>query len=483
MTATDLLALLPLIALGALALALMVVNAFRRTHALNLTLTLVGLGASLATLPVAARAAPRQVGALLVVDAYALFYMGLLIAATMAVATLSYGYLERPGRAHDKYYILLVLAAAGGATLVASNHFVTFFLGVDLLSVALYALVAYLRERERSIEAGLKYLILAAAASAFLLFGMALIYAELGAMAFDRMAVGGAPGALLLTGLAMIVIGVGFKLAVVPFHMWTPDVYEGAPAPVTAFVATVSKGAMFALLLRFFVLLGLHAYSSLLLVLALIAVASMFAGNLLALQQANVKRILAYSSIAHLGYLLVALLAGGELAAPAVTYYLVAYVITTLCAFGVVAVLSGPERDADLLEDYRGLFWRRPWLAGTFTAALLSLAGIPLTAGFVGKFYVLAAGVGQALWLLVLALVSSSVIGLVYYLRIIVTMYLQPEAEAPPAILVPRSLGGNVVLSALAVLLVLLGAYPAPVIDAILSITGALAGGVALRER
>jgi NADH-quinone oxidoreductase subunit N len=483
MTATDLLALSPVIALAVTALALMAVNAFRRSHRLNLALTLVGLGASLATLPAAGSAAPRQVTALLVVDAYALFYMGLLIAATMAVAAISYGYLEEQGRAHDKYYILLVLAAAGAATLVTSNHFVTFFLGLDLLSVALYALVAYTRERERSIEAGLKYLILAAAASAFLLFGMALIYAELGALAFDRMAArGGAPGVLLLTGLAMVVIGVGFKLAVVPFHMWTPDVYEGAPAPITAFIATVSKGAMFALLLRFFALLGLHAYSSLLLVLALIAVASMFAGNLLALQQANVKRILAYSSIAHLGYLLVALLAGGELAAPAVTYYLVAYVITTLCAFGVVTVLSSRERDADLLDDYRGLFWRRPWLAGAFTAALLSLAGIPLTAGFVGKFYVLAAGVGQALWLLVIALVSSSVIGLVYYLRIVVTMYLQPPGEAAvPPLLAPRSPGGSVVLSGLTLLLVALGAYPAPLIDIIQAITGALAPGVALR--
>lgn len=482
MTATDLLAILPIIALGALALALMALNAFARGHRSNLALTLAGLALALLALPLAASAAPRPVGALLIVDQYALFYQGLLIAATLVVAALSYGYLEQPGRAHDKYYILLVLACTGAATLAASNHFVTFLLGLDLLSVALYALVAYLRASERGIEAGIKYLVLAAAATAFLLFGMALIYAELGALAFDALAArGGAPGVLLLTGLAMMVIGIGFKLAVAPFHMWTPDVYEGAPAPVTAFVATVSKGAMFALLLRFFTLLGLHAYSSLLLALALIAIASMFAGNLLALQQENVKRILAYSSIAHLGYLLVALLAGGELAVPAVTLYLVAYTITTLCAFGVVTALSSQAREADALRDYRGLFWRRPWLAAAFTAALLSLAGIPLTAGFIGKFYVLAAGVGQSLWLLVVSLVASSVIGLVYYLRIVVTMYLPAEDAALPAALAPRSRAESLVLAGLTLLLVALGAYPSPLIDALQAVAPHLAPGTALR--
>jgi NADH-quinone oxidoreductase subunit N len=433
-------------------------------------------------LPMAASGGTRRVADLLIIDPYALFYMGLLIAATLVVAAISYGYLGRQTGNHDKYYILLVLAVTGAATLVASNHFVTFLLGLDLLSIALYALVAYSRESARSTEAGLKYLILAAAATAFLLFGMALIYGELGTMAFDAIVIrSDAPGVLLLTGLAMMVIGIGFKLAVVPFHMWTPDVYEGAPTPVTAFVATVSKGAMFALLLRFFALLGLHAYSSLVLVLALIAIASMFAGNLLALQQDNVKRILAYSSIAHIGYLLVALLAGGDLAALTVTYYLVAYIITTLNAFGVVAALSSQAHEAEMVSDYRGLFWRRPWLAAALTAALLSLAGIPLTAGFIGKFYVLAAGAGQGLWLLVFALASSSVIGLVYYLRIVVTMYLQPEGEAPPAAPAPRSRTASLVLAGLTLLLVALGVYPAPLIDAIQTVALHLAPGLALR--
>jgi NADH-quinone oxidoreductase subunit N len=359
--------------------------------------------------------------------------------------------------------------------LVVSHHFVSLFLGLELLSVALYALIAYLRTDDRPLEAGIKYLLLAGASSAFLLFGMALLYAELGTMAFDRMAQLLAIGenirsVLVLAGLAMTITGIGFKLAVVPFHMWTPDVYEAAPAPVTAFVATVSKGAVVALLLRYFAQAGAYPYDSLMLVFSVIAGASMVVGNLLALLQNNVKRILAYSSIGHLGYILVAFVASSSQGVEAVTFYLIAYIITILGAFGVVTVLSEKERDAESLEAYRGLFWRRPRLAMIFTAALISLAGIPLTAGFLGKVFVLLAGIQSALWPLVILLVLTSAIGLVYYLRIVVTMYAAfPEREtARDSLPVPSSsLAGSIILVTLTVGVVWLGVYPAPIIRAI----------------
>ena len=280
--------------------------------------------------------------------------------------------------------------------LATSSHFVSFFLGLEALSVSLYTLIAYERAGRNGIEAGVKYLILAAVSAAFLLFGMALIYAEFGTMEFSRIAGAWSDhgGSLLaLAGLAMILVGVGFKLALAPFHMWTPDVYQGAPAPATAFLATVSKAAVFAVLLRYFAAIGAAESGSLRVALTLIAILSMFAGNLLALMQASVKRILAYSSIAHSGYLLIALLATRDYAPLAASYYLLAYVVTTLGAWGVVTALSSKDGDADSLEDYRGLAWRRPWLSGALTAMLFSLAGIPLTAGFVGKFYLLTAGV------------------------------------------------------------------------------------------
>ncbi len=478
MNITDLFTILPLLILGGASVIVMVVIAAKRSHALTLTLTLIGLAAAFASLFWVAPLAPRQVTTLLIIDKYALFYMGLVIAATFAVVLLCYGYFERHEGKAEELYVLLLIAALGSAVLVASSHFVSFFLGLELLSVALYALNAYLHTRRLPLEAGIKYLILAASSAAFLLFGMALIYAELGTMDFTKIRdlLATSPAAshgVLLAGTALIITGFGFKLALVPFHLWTPDIYEGAPAPVTAFVATVSKGAMFALLLRYFYWSGSHSFGTIFLVFTIIAIASMIAGNILAMLQNNVKRILAYSSIAHMGYLLVAFLAGGELAAEAVAFYLVAYFITTLGAFGVVTVVSTRHRDADDLADYRGLFWRRPVLAGVFTAMLLSLAGIPVTAGFVAKFYVISAGASAAIWLPVVVLIVTSVFGLYYYLRVLVTMYsgLAHEHEPPepqPSPIVPAlSVGAGIVLAVLTLLLVWVGVYPATLLHMI----------------
>ena len=475
MTAADLIALCPLILIAAFAIVILLVIALHRNHLLTATLTAIGIALAFFTIfVVSLPLAPRQITPLLVVDHYTLFYMGLIFAASLAITILSYPYLKGREGNTEEYYILLLLATLGSATLVGSTHFASFFLGLEILSVSLYALIAYPRALERSMEAGVKYLILAAVSAAFLLFGMALIYAELGTMEFSQIAnraAQGGQGVLLLAGLGMILIGLGFKLAFVPFHMWTPDVYEGAPAPVTAFVATVSKGSVFALLLRYFTRVELHTHDSLFLLFAILAIASMFVGNLLALLQRNVKRILAYSSIAHLGYLLVAFLASGALAPTAVAFYLVAYFVTTLGAFGIVTVLSGKERDADDLDDYRGLFRDRPYLTGIFTAMLLSLAGIPLTAGFVGKFYIVLAGAGSALWLLVFCLVAASAIGLFYYLRIVAALFASlPKGRENPLTQASLSLAGGLVLASLFLLLVWLGVYPAPLVHLIQAI-------------
>lgn len=467
MNAEDVVAVLPLLVLGAAPVVIMLVLTFFRDHQLTVALTLLALVASFFSLSVAASEAPRRVTDLLVIDRYALFYMGLLCLASCAVVLLSYGYLEGRAGQQEEFYLLILLATLGSAVLVASRHFAAFFLGLEILSVSLYALVAYPRAWAHGIEAGIKYLILAAGSAAFLLFGIALIYAEIGSLEFGAIAglraAADSNSPMLLTGLGLLVIGVGFKLAVVPFHLWTPDVYEGAPAPVTGFVATISKGAVFALLLRLFSQPDVRTHDSVFLVFLVIAIASMLLGNVLALLQNNVKRILAYSSIAHLGYLLVAFLASGVLGIVAATFYLVAYFITTLTAFGILTLLSTSERDADRLDDFRGLFWRRPWMAGAFTASLLSLAGIPLTVGFVGKFYVVAAGVADALWLAVIVLVVGSAIGLFYYLRVVVAMTLSPGEEGGAPIASPRvPLTGGLVLAVLVILLVWLGVYPSP---------------------
>jgi NADH-quinone oxidoreductase subunit N len=240
--------------------------------------------------------------------------------------------------------------------------------------------------------------------------------------------------------------------------MWTPDVYEGAPAPVTALIATVSKGSIFGLLLRYFAGINLFDLPQLFVVFAIIAVASMFVGNLLALFQNNIKRVLAYSSIAHFGYLLVAFLSSGPLRVTAVTFYLVAYFVTTIGAFGVVALLSSKERDAGAIEEYVGLFDRRPWLAGAFALMLLSLAGMPLTAGFIGKIYVIAAGVGSLLWILVVVLIVNSALGLFYYLRIVTALFRPSLPGTAPAL--PSAVKGKMLMAVLLILLVWWGVYP-----------------------
>lgn len=474
MNCTDLIATLPLLVLTVTAVVVMLAICVKRNHLMAMTLTLLGLAVAFFSLWAAAPLAPRQVTPLLTIDGYALFYMGLIIAATFVTVLLAYGYMEKQSGHREELYVLFAVAALGACVLVASSHFVSFFLGLEVLSVALYAMSAYLCTRKLPLEAGIKYLVLASVSAAFLLFGMALVYAQLGTMQFGRIAsmlAGGASYnmALLLPGVALIITGIGFKLAVVPFHMWTPDVYEGAPAPVTAFIATVSKGGMVALLLRYFYETGLQHLGPVFLVFSIIAIASMTVGNLLALLQNNVKRILAYSSIAHLGYVLVAFLAAGTRAAEAVTFYLVAYFITTLGAFGVVSVLSNGERDADSIEDYRGLFWRRPLLTGVFTLMLLSLAGIPLTAGFVAKFFLVAAGASAALWSLVFILIVTSVIGVFYYLRILVALYsaAPQEEEAAPEGLPALSRSGSFALGVLSLLLVWIGVYPSPILNAV----------------
>ena len=471
MNAAALLASSPLLIISATAVLLMLAIAFRRNHRAAAAISLAGLLAALISLPFASSSAePQQLTRFLILDLYSYLYMAILLVAAAFVLLFAYDYLNRRQEHREEFYLLVLLATTGAMVLAASRTFASFFLGLELLSVALYALIAYIRSERVSIEAGIKYLVLAASSSSALLFGLALIYAESGSMDLSQFTAithptGQADSILLLTGLMLALTGIGFKLAVVPFQLWTPDVYEGAPLPVTAFIATVSKGGMFALLLRW-----LHAETSDLtgatyLVLSIIAIASMFAGNLLALRQANVKRILAYSSIAHMGYFLIALIAGGTLGVPAATYYLTAYLVTILGAFGTMTLLSGPRWEAASLDRYRGLFWQRPLLAAAFAIMLLSLAGIPLTAGFLGKFYVLTAGASRSQWVLLFSLVISSTIGLFYYLRILAAMVAQPAEHAilgESSDSLPLPLAGTIALAILTGLVFLLGIYPAP---------------------
>ncbi len=476
-TSNSLIALLPLLLTGATAVAVMLTIAWRRHYGLTFLVTSAGLTLALLSIVPALQVAPLTVTPMLRLDAFAYFYSALVLVATLACVTLAHAYLGEQDDAHgfpgnrEELLLLMSLSAAGGLVLVSAQHLAGLFIGLELLSVPVYGLVAYAFFNQRSLEAGLKYMVLSGAGSAFVLFGMALLYAESGSLSFAGIGASlAAEGSSVLVqaGIGLLLVGLGFKLSLAPFHLWTPDVYEGAPAPVAAFLATVSKVAVFAVLLRLIEMSPATSGGWLTDALSLIAIASILIGNLSALNQTNLKRLLGYSSIAHFGYLLVALTASDGLAVEAIGVYLVTYLLTTLGAFGVVTLMSSPYkgRDADALYEYRGLFWRRPYLTAVLTVMMLSLAGIPLTAGFVGKFYVIASGVESQLWWLLGTLIVGSAVGLFYYLRVVVTLYLVESGIRRHD--APTNWGqraGGIMLLAIALLAFFLGVYPQPLLE------------------
>ncbi|MDH7463168.1 NADH-quinone oxidoreductase subunit N [Chitinophagaceae bacterium 26-R-25] len=423
----QLMALLPFMVLATASIVIILLIAFRQGHTVIQVTGFLMMCLVIFTMWYVRDVLPQTIMPLLIVDGYGALFTGLIIFCVLVVGLFSYIYFEEREENPREYYILIFLSTLGAAILTISRHFISFFIGLELLSVSLYALIAYLRTRNNAVEAGVKYLLLAALTSAFLLFGMALIYMDAGSMDFSAIAqklhTAEQSSPLFLLGFSLMMIAVGFKLALVPFHLWAADVYQGAPPPVASFIATVSKIGVFAVLLRFAQELHLQNNHSIMTIISVIAMFSMISGNILALRQQNIKRLLAYSSIAHFGYLLVAFLPGNSAGVEAAAFYLIAYAVTILIAFGVIILLSAKDKDAERLSLYRGLFWEKPFVAIVLAVALLSLAGIPLTAGFIGKFYVLMAGVQQQAWLPVIVLVVTSVIGLYYYLRIISTLF------------------------------------------------------------
>lgn len=475
LTIQHFIALAPLLITSLTIVVVMLGIAWRRNHSQSFLLTVAGLNLALLSIYPALKVAPLVVTPLLQIDSFACLYMGIILVSTLACVTLAHAYLGEgkagyPGN-REELYLLILMAAAGGLVLVAAQHLASLFIGLELLSVPVYGLVAYAFFNKRSLEGGIKYMVLSAAGSAFLLFGMALLYAESGSLGFSEIgkaiAATGMPSPIASLGLGMMLVGLGFKLSLVPFHLWTPDVYEGAPAPVAAFLATASKVAVFGVLVRLFQISPAATSGVMTDVMSVIAVASIIVGNLLALTQNNLKRLLGYSSIAHFGYLMIAMVASKGMAVEAINVYLVTYVLTSLGAFGVVTLMSSPYsgRDADAMFEYRGLFWRRPYLTAVLTVMMLSLAGIPLTTGFIGKFYIIATGVEAHLWWLTGTLVVGSAIGLFYYLRVMVTLYLQDskiQRHDAPFNWAQRA--GGVMLLGITLLAFFLGVYPQPLL-------------------
>jgi NADH-quinone oxidoreductase subunit N len=369
-------------------------------------------------------------------DGFTVFFT-LLFCGIAAVAVLqSWDYVKRTRINHGEYYALLLAATLGMILMAASNELITIFLGLELMSLALYILVGFRRTRLESSEAAMKYFLLGAFASGFLLYGIALLYGatgtthlgRIGQFLMDSPAMG---NPLLMVGALLVLVGFGFKVAAVPFHMWTPDAYEGAPTTVTGFMSAGAKAAGFAALLRVVIVALPTLQTDWRPLLSWIAILTMTVGNVTALLQTNVKRMLAYSSIAHAGYLLVAVVAGGVDGGSAALFYLAVYALMNLGAFGVLALLGRGGEERVMISDLAGLAYKSPILGIAMTVFMLSLGGIPPTAGFMGKVYLFGVAVNAGLIPLVIVGVLNSVVSVFYYLRVTVAMYMQdPRGEA-----------------------------------------------------
>src|SRR5437588_6309416 len=413
-------------------------------------------------------------------DSFTFFFRLLVGSVTFLVVLAAGPYLDRERLPVAEFYALLFFATAGMGVLASAQELLTGFIGLEMSSISSYILAGYRRDSLKSSESAMKYFLLGSFATAFFLYGIALVYGATGTTLLDKMAAADvtSTGTLLKLGLAMILIGLGFKVAAAPFQVWTPDVYEGAPTPVTALFSAGPKAAAFALLLRIFATVP-AATQYWFWAFWVLAALTMFAGNLGALVQTNMKRLLAYSSIAHAGYILVAFAAvtsmaqaGSAEAAPAyaaVLFYLLSYALMKLGAFTVVSQLGGFGEKNLSLDDYAGLSQRQPFVAAMLSIYLLSLLGLPVTAGFFGKFYIFKAAVNSHLISLAVLMAINSVIGAYYYLRVMVVMYMrEPSAEAAAAGPVPFPIGVNAVLLITFVGTILFGVYPNPVINFIL---------------
>ena len=424
------------------------------------TTPLAAIGATVVSLVPFAQTHVEVAHGLLAVDQFALFFKVLFLGAAALTVLMSVRYLEIEGASPGEYYFLILCATLGMMIMAGGIDLITIFIGLETMAVSFYILAGFIKPSQRSNEAAVKYFLLGAFSLGVLLYGMSLMYGLSGTTNLRVMAtsfVGQEHDARLVLAVILVVAGVGFKIAAVPFHMWAPDVYEGAPTPVTAFLSVGSKAASFAMLLRIF-LEGLPSMNAdWRMMFEALAVVTMTVGNVAALTQTNLKRMLAYSSIAHAGYLLIGVVAGTPRGVSAMLIYLLIYAFMQLGAFTVIVMMRRQDVAGDELKDFSGLYLRHPWAAFAMLVFMLSLGGIPPTAGFMGKFWLFGAAIEAGyVWLAVIGVLNSA-ISLYYYIRLVVFMYLKPQSGGSEPRTSP-SLGFALAVAVIATLA--LGLYP-----------------------
>lgn len=465
---TEFLFLIPEMALGVFGMILLLFGAIgsglRNRHATGASLLSLAVTLILVVWVQRGLDGPREILAgLFVLDGFAYYFKLVVLVASFLAICLSTRFLGEGGYRAGEYYSLILLATTGMMFMVSGASLLSIWIALELMAMSSYVLVGYFKHETRSIEAALKYFVLGALSSAVFLYGVSLLYGATGAIRLDDLAAGlGAVGVgegwMVTTGWVLMAVGLLFKVSAAPFHVWTPDVYQGAPTPVTAFLATGSKAASFAILLRIFIQGLPLAEIDWQPLISMVAVLSMIWGNLAALTQTNVKRMLAYSSIGHAGYILLGLLAANEIGLWAALFYLVAYTFMTMGAFGTVILLERREYAGETYADYAGLARRAPFLAALMLIFMLALTGIPPTGGFFGKIYLFAGAIQAGYtWEAVVGVVTSA-ISLYYYFGIVVNMYLKSSDKDTPEPLEAPALVGAIAVCAVVTLL--LGILP-----------------------
>jgi NADH-quinone oxidoreductase subunit N len=446
MTRSDLYVILPSVILVAWACVLLLVDLFIPKGRKGWTALLASIGLAGALGITLAQAGQSTTGfnGMVTLDGFSSFLNSLFLGSGLLGIAIAYGYLKRMGIERGEYYVLMLFSTSGMLLMAQASDLIVVFLALELLSIPLYVLAAFARPRTESEEAGIKYFLLGAFATGFVVYGITLIFGATGVTSLSGILSAIAAGAftryLLLTGAGLLLVGFGFKVAAVPFHMWTPDVYQGAPTSVTGFMAVGAKAAGFAALLRIFVTVLPSLSADLVPVLWGLAALTMLAGNIIAIAQTNIKRMLAYSSIAHAGYILMAFVTFGnpKTAGDAVAsalFYLVTYAITSYGAWSVVITLEKPDGKGLNIEDFAGLGRRKPALAVAMTIFMLSLTGMPPTLGLIGKFYLFRTVIEGGFIGLAIIGVLTSLISAYYYLRVVVVMWMregEPQVESEP---------------------------------------------------
>ena len=432
-------------------------------------IALVGLLAAAATNGWLYGVTEVGVESMIAVDGFRLFANWIFLLGAALSILISLGYVYRQKLQAGEFYALILFATAGMMFMAAARDLIVVFLGLEVMSIAVYALTAFNRRDRKSAEAGLKYFLLGAFSTGFFLYGIALVFGAAGstniAVVSTAVAEGTYSPGLLTMGIAMLIIGFGFKVSAVPFHMWTPDVYEGAPAPVTAFMAAAVKAAAFVAFMRIFVVAFEGVYESWASIVWWLAAVTMVVANLIALVQSNVKRMLAYSSIAHAGYLLVAITAANETAAAGLLFYLLVYTLMNIGAFAIVIGVSHHSEERLHVEDYGGFGWAQPVLGVFLTIFLLSLAGFPGTGGFMGKIYLLQGAADAELWTLAVILVLTTIASYWYYLRVAWFMWMKPSAADNQHATVNIPLPMHVALVTCVALILYTGLFPGAALD------------------